>query len=158
LVYCLGSLGVIPVTRKNLAAVVLVVAVFSLASALVAYRMGLKRGHDAQSTFSSAGRASAADSGCVDFRDAARIAGQSGCVAGRVLRVYISRSGSTFLDFCSDYRNCPFTSVIFSSDKGKFGNLQSLAGQRIEIHGEITSYQGKPEIILRDPGQIRKAE
>jgi len=65
--------------------------------------------------------------------------------------------GNTFLDFCEDYRDCPFTSVIFSSDKNKFGDLASLAGRQIEIRGPITVYQGKPEIIIRDPGQIRLA-
>jgi DNA/RNA endonuclease YhcR with UshA esterase domain len=95
--------------------------------------------------------------GCVDFHDAAPHAGETGCVCGRVLRVFASRGGNTFLDFCEDYRDCPFTSVIFSSDKNKFGDLASLAGRQIEIRGPITVYQGKPEIIIRDPEQIRLA-
>ena len=45
--------------------------------------------------------------------------------------------------------------MIFSSDKKKFGDLQSLAGRQIEIRGLITVYQGKPEIVVRDPEQIR---
>jgi hypothetical protein len=146
------------VTRKNLAAIALLVAVFSLASALLAYRLGLKRGENTHDAPQSSTVPGAANSGCIDFHDAARHAGQTGCVAGRVLRVYTSRSGNTFLDFCSDYRGCPFTSVIFSSDRGKFGNLQALSGQRIEIHGDITAYQDKPEIIIRDPDQIRRAD
>ena len=95
--------------------------------------------------------------GCVDFHDAAPHAGETGCVSGRVLKVFTSRGGNTFLDFCEDYRDCPFTSVIFSSDKHKFGDLQFLAGRQIEIRGSITVYQGKPEIIIRDPEQIRLA-
>jgi DNA/RNA endonuclease YhcR with UshA esterase domain len=95
--------------------------------------------------------------GCADFHDAAPRAGETGCVSGRVVRVFASRGGNTFLDFCEDYRDCPFTSVIFSSDKNKFGDLASLAGRQIEIRGPITVYQGRPEIIIRDPEQIRLA-
>ena len=74
-----------------------------------------------------------------------------------MLKVFTSRGGNTFLDFCEDYRNCPFTSVIFSSDKGKFGDLGSLAGRQVEIRGPITAYQGRPEIIIHDPEQIQIA-
>jgi hypothetical protein len=95
--------------------------------------------------------------GCVDFHDADPRAGQMGCVSGRVLKVFTSKGGNTFFDFCRDYRDCPFTSVIFSSDKNKFGDLQSLAGRQIEIRGLITVYQGKPEIVVRDAAQIRVA-
>jgi DNA/RNA endonuclease YhcR with UshA esterase domain len=95
--------------------------------------------------------------GCVDFHDAAPHAGETGCVSGRVVRVFASRGGNTFLDFCEDYRDCPFTSVIFSSDKSKFGDLASLAGRQIEIRGPITVYQGRPEIIIHDSEQIRLA-
>src|SRR5579864_7207064 len=46
---------------------------------------------------------------CVDIHNVGPLAGKNGCVAGLVLRVYSSRSGNTFLDFCQDYRACPFT-------------------------------------------------
>jgi hypothetical protein len=92
---------------------------------------------------------------CVDMRNAGALEGQSGCVGGLVLRVYSARSGNTFLDFCQDYRSCPFTSVIFASDKNKFGDLGSLQGRRVEIRGDIVNYQGRAEIIVRNPQQIR---
>ena len=92
---------------------------------------------------------------CVDVRNAGPLEGKSGCVAGLVLRVYSARTGNTFLDFCQDYRTCPFTSVIFASDKNKFGDLESLQGKRVEIRGEVVNYQGRAEIIIRDPQQIR---
>jgi len=92
---------------------------------------------------------------CVDIRNAGPLVGKSGCVAGLVLRVYSARTGNTFLDFCQDYRTCPFTSVIFASDKSKFGDLGSLQGKRVEIRGDVTTYQGRTEIIIRDPQQVR---
>jgi hypothetical protein len=92
---------------------------------------------------------------CVDIRNAGALQGKQGCVAGLVLRVYSARSGNTFLDFCQDYRSCPFSSVIFASDKDKFGNLGSLQGRRVEIRGEVVAYQGHAEIVIRDPRQVR---
>lgn len=94
---------------------------------------------------------------CVDTRDAGPMVGKNGCVAGLVLRVYTARTGNTFLDFCQDYRTCPFTSVIFSADKGKFGNLESLQGKRVEIRGNVVTYAGHAEIIVHDPQQVRSA-
>jgi hypothetical protein len=95
--------------------------------------------------------------GCVDIHEAGPQVGKAGCVTGQVLRVFTSRGGNTFLDFCSDYRSCPFTSVIFASDKDKFGDLESLQGKRVEIRGSITVYQSRAEIIIHDPQQIRTA-
>ena len=74
---------------------------------------------------------------------------------GRVLRVFVSRGGNVFLDFCTDYRKCPFTSVIFSADRSKFGDLSTLGGRDVEIHGFITVYQGRAEVVIRDAQQIR---
>jgi hypothetical protein len=93
----------------------------------------------------------------VDIRNARPLVGNNGCVAGLVLRVYSARTGNTFLDFCQDYRACPFTSVVFASDKNKFGDLGSLQGKRVEIRGDVITYQGHAEIIIHDPQQVRSA-
>ena len=94
---------------------------------------------------------------CVDIRHAGPLEGKNGCIAGLVMRVYSARTGNTFLDFCQDFRTCPFTSVIFASDKNKFGDLGSLQGKRVEIRGDVVNYQGRAEIIVRDPQQVRNA-
>lgn len=95
---------------------------------------------------------------CVDFRKAASMAGERGCVTGYVLRAYTSKSGNTFLDFCQDYRSCEFSSVIFASDARKFGNLEALAGRKVDIRGFIRTYQGRAEIVINDPSQISVAQ
>jgi len=136
-------------TGKQIAAVVVIVLVVSSLSALVGYRRGLRR---AAAPFASA---ASAPGKCVDFRDAREHTGETGCVSGRVLRVFTSRAGNTFLDFCPDYRQCPFASVIFASERAKFGDLGSLEDRQVEIRGAITVYQGRAEIIVRDPQQIR---
>ena len=50
-----------------------------------------------------------------------------------------------------------FAAVIFASDFSKFPqNPEShYGGKRVRITGRIQEYQGKPEIILRSPGQIK---
>ena len=140
--------------RKQILVAGIVLAVFCL-GILVGRRAG--RSPAPMSSFASRSSSQGEVAGCVDFRDAGAQAGETGCVSGRVLRVFTSRGGNTFLDFCEDYRDCPFSSVIFSSDKDKFGDLQFLAGRQIEIRGPITVYQGRPEIVIRDPEQIRMA-
>ena len=95
--------------------------------------------------------------GCVDFLQAGDHTGQTGCVSGRILRVFTSRAGNTYLDFCPDYRNCPFSSVIFASDRDKFGDLGTLGGRTVELRGSISVYQGRAQIIVHDPQQIRLA-
>jgi len=92
---------------------------------------------------------------CVDFRNAGPLLGKKGCVTGVVLRAYTARSGNTFLDFCQDYRTCPFTSLIFAADKDKFGDPGSMQGKRVEIRGDVVSYQGHTEIVIHDPQQVR---
>jgi len=92
---------------------------------------------------------------CADAYNAGSLVGQNGCVKGMVFHVYTSRTGNTFLDFCQDFRTCPFSSVIFTSDKSKFGDLESLVGRHVEIRGRVVPYEGHAEIIVRDPQQIR---
>ncbi len=139
--------------KQTATLIVIGVAVVVLSS-VMAYRLGMRHAvasesvRDQQPSFTG---------GCVDIRDAGRHTGENTCVEGRVLRVFTSRSGSTFLDFCQDYRTCPFTSVIFASDRSRFGDLASLEGRRVQISGEIRSYNGRAEIVIQDPKQIRPA-
>jgi hypothetical protein len=147
-------------TRLQGAAAVAVMGVAMISvTALVAYRLGLRRGSPGAGSVSFSGTHSVDTSGaCIGLSQAALHSGEQACVSGRVLKVYTSRSGTTFLDFCADYRNCPFTSVIFGSDRQKFGNLETLTGREVQIRGRIAPYHGQPEIVISDPGQIREAQ
>lgn len=118
----------------------------------------LKARMPAQPTAAAAQEAPINTSGpCVNFRQAPSRAGENGCISGYVLRAYTSKSGNTFLDFCQDYKNCPFTSVIFASDRSKFGNLEALDGRQVDLRGFISIYNGQVEIIIHDPQQIQAA-
>jgi DNA/RNA endonuclease YhcR with UshA esterase domain len=45
--------------------------------------------------------------------------------------------------------------VIFSDDANKFPDVDSLDGKTVDITGMVKPYQGRPEIILNDPAQIK---
>ena len=149
----LGPNGEPRLTRKQIIVVVLIVLVASAFSAIVGYRGGLR--HSAASRPSVVTLPGGEAEGCAPVADVASLLGKSGCVTGRVLRIYTSRAGNTFLDFCPNYRTCPFTSVIFDSDRSKFGDLGTLSGRLVEIRGAVVAYEGRAEIIIHDPQQIR---
>jgi len=89
--------------------------------------------------------------------------GEFASVKGKVYQVYISRigeaipfgKGTIFLNIDGIYPNNPFSAVIFNSDAPKFTNIRSLEGKTIIVTGLIRTYQGKPEIIIKEPNQIK---
>ncbi len=92
---------------------------------------------------------------CYPFEKAKDHLGETICVKGRVLNISVGRSGIHFLNFCEDYRTCPFTVVIFPRDLRDVGDVRSLGNREVEIYGLVKSYQGQPEIVLRDVSQLR---
>ena len=155
--------------RRHWALAVTVVVLASAISAAVAYRFGARKeaAHSAgpattpqaapARAFSDAA-ASVPSQACVPFAEAAPLVGNTACVTGRVLKVATSKAGHTFLDFCEDYRKCPFSTVIFFEDRAKFGDLLYLQGQVVELRGLVGYYRERPQIIIRDPGQLKLRE
>jgi hypothetical protein len=97
----------------------------------------------------------AASSSCLSITEAGKHIGATRCVVGKVIRVKQGNPGVHFFDFCEDYRTCPFTVVVFSGDLKQIGDVRQLVGRQIEIDGEIKSYDGRAEIVLRRLGQLR---
>jgi micrococcal nuclease len=91
----------------------------------------------------------------ISYTEAPEHVGEYACVAGKVDHVYTSQRGTIFINFCPDYKTCPFGAAIFGSDAYKFPNPNQYEGKTVEITGLIRSYQGRPEIVLNDPGQIK---
>jgi hypothetical protein len=59
------------------------------------------------------------------------------------------------LDLGKPHPNAIFTAAIYGDHRQKFGTPEiSLRGKRICVTGQISDYQGKPEIVLTDPGQL----
>lgn len=139
-------------TRRQTATAILAGVLTLLVVAIFAFRLGRRH---TPPMHPLAGERSFFQSGCISFDQAGHHTGENTCVSGRVLRVFTARAGHTFLDFCRDYRQCPFTAVIFADDRSRFGNLAALEGKRVQIAGGITTYNGRAEIIIREPRQIR---
>jgi DNA/RNA endonuclease YhcR with UshA esterase domain len=93
---------------------------------------------------------------CKPITAARKYVGDSVCITGKVVKVARSpRSGTHFLNFCDDYKNCPFTVVIFAKDLQRVGDIRELEGKQIEIYGKVKEYKGQAEIILNDVRQLR---
>lgn len=91
---------------------------------------------------------------CLGFEKARQHVGEIKCITGKVVRVKQGARGVHFLDFCDDYRLCPFTVVIFSRDLRSVGDVRQLQGKMIEIHGKVKEYDGRAEIILEEYRQL----
>jgi DNA/RNA endonuclease YhcR with UshA esterase domain len=91
----------------------------------------------------------------INYTEASDHVGEYACVTGRIDHVYTSQKGTIFINFCPDYKTCPFGAAIFASDAYKFPNPNQYEGKTVEITGLIRSYQGRPEIDLNDTGQIK---
>jgi DNA/RNA endonuclease YhcR with UshA esterase domain len=89
-----------------------------------------------------------------DYTDAGNHLGEYAGVKGRILKVYQSRKGTIFFDYCEDYRNCPFSVVLFASNTGGVENPFQYEGKTITVTGLIKSYQGRAEIVLNSQSQI----
>jgi hypothetical protein len=92
---------------------------------------------------------------CLPFAEANKHLGTSRCVTGKVVKITHSEQGTTFLNFCEDYRLCPFQVVVFRSDLPHVGDVRHLVGKNIEIHGKIEDYDGHTEIVLKRLRQLQ---
>jgi hypothetical protein len=92
---------------------------------------------------------------CIPITEAHQHIGKTKCITGTVLRVD-DTNRVTFLDFCENYKTCPFTVVVLPSDLKQVGDVRQLKGRNIEIKGTIQDYDGRAEIILRRPAQLGK--
>lgn len=98
----------------------------------------------------------AASAGCKPIADARKYVGDSACITGKVVKVARSpRSGTHFLNFCDDYKHCPFSVVIFAKDLQRVGDVRQLEGKQVEIYGKVKEYKGQVEIVLSDVRQLR---
>src|SRR5215831_11053607 len=91
--------------------------------------------------------------------DAAKYVGKNATVCGQVASSnYSSRSRRrpTFLNLDRPYPNHIFTALIWGEDRDKFSTSPDTAynGKRICVTGTISSYQGQPQLVVRNPSQI----
>jgi hypothetical protein len=92
---------------------------------------------------------------CIPFTEAPNHLGETRCVRGRVVNIGESRGGTLYLNFCDDYKKCPFAVVVFPSALKDVGDVRQLKDQEIEIHGKITTWRGRTEMVLRELRQLK---
>lgn len=86
--------------------------------------------------------------------EAAKHIGENATVSDRVDGVHQSGKGNIFLNMGGKYPNQAFTAFIPAKNAGQFSDYQKYDGQTVAVSGKITSYRGKPEIVVTSPSQI----
>ncbi len=91
---------------------------------------------------------------------AGKFIGKQGTVCGRVASTDFaarSKRQPTFLNLDKPYPNPVFRVLIWGVDKGKFKRPPETLyfGKEICVTGTIKDYQGHPEIVVKEPGQIK---
>lgn len=92
---------------------------------------------------------------CVPFSKALNHMGATRCISGKVIRVEQGNGGVHFVDFCEDFRVCPFTVAVFPRDLKQVGDIRRLTGRQVEVEGEVKGYDGRAEIVLQRVSQLR---
>jgi micrococcal nuclease len=92
--------------------------------------------------------------------DAAKFIGHQKTVCGTVASVHFAakvKGQPTFINLDKPYPNQIFTVLIWGSDRSKFEQSPETlySGKEICVTGMIQSYQGRPEIIVKEPSQIK---
>jgi hypothetical protein len=85
---------------------------------------------------------------CVPVAQAGAHIGEDQCVTGQVFRIKHGSHGVTWLDFCDDFRVCPFSVVVFPGHLKDIGDVRQLQNRVIEVHGTLKEYDGRAEIVL----------
>lgn len=80
--------------------------------------------------------------------------GKEVIIAGVVAQV-TKRNKVSYLNFDNKYPKHTFTGVVFAGDYNKFDDLNVYEGKNVELTGTITEYNGKPQMILSSPEQIK---
>jgi len=99
--------------------------------------------------------APAASADCLSVDQAANKIGANGCVTGKVIKVGEGQTGNLYLNYCDDYRGCPFTVFVPRRSLRDVGDVRQLEGKVVEVHGRIQQYEGRTEIVLKHSRQLR---
>lgn len=92
--------------------------------------------------------------------DAAKYIGQQKTVCGKVASAHyaaIISNQPTSLHLDKPYPHQIFTILIWGSDRSKSEKPRETLyfGKEICVTGMIQSYRGRPEIVVKEPGQIK---
>ncbi len=106
------------------------------------------------STAGAAPRPACPEQRDIPFGSASSCVGEHRRVSGRLYNVSRPKNGLLFINFCADWRSCPFTAVVKPAHVPKFADLDGFVGAEISVEGEISTYQGRPEMVLTSRQQV----
>ena len=90
-----------------------------------------------------------------DLTGAQKVVGQTGSFKGIVTKLFEERDGDlVILDFDTNYRSA-LTAILRNSDFPKFPDMRSLEGKEVVVTGKFTEYQGRAQVEITEPGQIK---
>jgi hypothetical protein len=92
---------------------------------------------------------------CIPFSEAPKKIGETLCVSGTVEKITQGNRGVQYIDFCAEHEKCPFTVVVFADHLRDVGDIRTLVGKTIEVHGQVREYDGHAEILVREARQLR---
>src|SRR5438105_4673122 len=98
-----------------------------------------------------------ASAACIPFSEAPKKIGDMLCVTGKVEKISQGQNGLQYLDFCAQHEKCPFTAVVFADHLRDVGDIRTLVGKTIEVHGQVREYDNHAEILVRESRQLRGA-
>lgn len=99
--------------------------------------------------------AAAAGAACLPFSEAAQHIGKTGCISGKVVAISKGHGGEQYVDFCAAHAGCGFSAVVFADDLRDVGDIRTLPGKTVELHGQIRERDGQPQIVLSDARQLK---
>ena len=92
---------------------------------------------------------------CVAVSEAPKKIGDTRCVTGKVEKITQGPLGLQYIDFCAEHAKCPFTAVVFADHLRDVGDIRTLVGKTIQVHGQVREYDGHAEILVREARQLR---
>ena len=90
--------------------------------------------------------------------EAAKHAGETATVTGKVEDVHRAQGGSIFLNMGGKHPNEEFTAFIPSKYAEKFTDIEKTDGATVTVSGKIEMHEGKPQIIVTAPSQITQKQ
>jgi hypothetical protein len=94
---------------------------------------------------------------CTPASGATQLIGKHACIAGKVYRITVRKSGNTHLWLCPSGK-CSFQAVVYGRSRASVGDLSYLRGKFVAVLGDVSqSRGGRPIIAVNDREQIRVA-
>jgi len=90
--------------------------------------------------------------------DAAKHVGEEATVTGKVLSIGTSKQGNVYINFGDAFPRQTFSGVIRAKDLQKVGDPKKFDGHAVAVTGKIELYNGKPQIVITAPAQIKVVE